>query len=146
MYLYYGFGFLTLDHNYLCSLNGTETLEPCPVSTVCSNLQTPGFVFRVDQSVSNFVINWQQEMDLMCFDRSKINLMVTAYVIGFGTAGLLFFRLPDKWGRKKTMGVFGTIHILSQCVITFLPSFPVRMCGFLVMGACQFKNSTCYVW
>ena len=49
----------------------------------------------------------------MCFDRVKINLMVTAYVIGFGAAGFLFFRLPDQWGRKKTMFVFGTIHMLA---------------------------------
>lgn len=52
-------------------------------------------------------------MDLKCFERSKINLMVTAYVIGFGVAGFLFFRLPDLWGRKKTMCVFGTIHMFA---------------------------------
>ncbi len=146
MYLYYGFGFLTLDQSYLCSLDDSSTLEPCAVSTVCRNLQISGFQYQVDSKASNFVLNWQQEMNLMCFDRSAINLMVTAYVVGFGLAGALFFTLPDKWGRKKTMAVFGSIHILSQCLITFVPVFSIRVIGFFVMGACQFKNSTCYVW
>ena len=90
---------------------------------MCRNLNTQGFVYKMDEEASNFVVNWQQEMGLMCFDRSRISLMVTAYFIGFGMAGAFFFRLPDKWGRKKTMVVFGSIHILAQCVITFVPVF-----------------------
>lgn len=51
-------------------------------------------------------------MNLMCISRSRITLMVTAYVIAFGVAGILLFRLPDKWGRYKTQAIFGTIHVV----------------------------------
>jgi hypothetical protein len=49
---------------------------------------------------------------------------------------LFLFSLPDKWGRWKTMAVFGTIHVLAQFTILLVPIYQVRMAGFAVMGAC----------
>ena len=82
----------------------------------------------------------------MCVSRSKISLIVTAYVFAFGLAGMLFVRLPDKWGRRKTQAIFGSIHILMQLFIIFIPVFYIRLICYAVMGACQLKNSGCYGW
>jgi MFS family permease len=54
----------------------------------------------------------------------------------YGVAGLLFFPLPDRWGRKKTMMVFGTLSIVSSFMILFCPDYYIRIFGFGVMGAC----------
>lgn len=71
---------------------------------------------------------------------------MTAYFVAFGVAGMLFFKLPDKWGRRKTQAIFGTIHLSMQLTIIFIPDFTVRLICYGVMGACQLKNSGCYGW
>lgn len=75
-------------------------------------------------------------MSLTCVDRSTINYMVTAYFVAYGFAGLLLYSIPDKWGRKKTITVFGSIHIIAQFTILFVPVYSVRFFCFAVMGAC----------
>jgi len=44
------------------------------------------------------------------------------------------------------MAVFGTLHCIAQFAIIFIPNYYVRLAGFAVMGACQLKNSVCYMW
>jgi len=44
------------------------------------------------------------------------------------------------------MAVFGTIHVICQFTILLVPIYWVRMIAFAGMGACQFKNSTCFCW
>ena len=75
-------------------------------------------------------------MNLTCVDRSTINYMVTAYFVAYGFAGLFLFPLPDRWGRKKTMTVFGTIHVIAQFTIVLVPLYSVRFVCFAIMGAC----------
>jgi MFS family permease len=94
----------------------------------------------------NYVQNWQQEMGLMCMPRSQINLMIMAYFLCYGFAGLMLFPLPDQWGSKKTMSIFGSLHVLSQFSLLFIPDYTVRLVSFGIMGLCQLKNSTSYVW
>ena len=100
----------------------------------------------MDTSNENYIINWQQEMDLTCTPRSTINYMVTSYFLAYGLAGLFLFSLPDKWGRWKTMAVFGTIHVICQFTILLVPIYSVRTLAFAGMGACQLKNSTSFCW
>lgn len=85
-------------------------------------------------------------MGLMCVDCSVINYIVTAYFMGFGISGLLLFPVPDRWGCKKTLAVFGTMHVMSQFLIIFVANYWVRMLAFAWMGACQLKIGTCYTW
>ena len=85
-------------------------------------------------------------MDLTCESRTSINYMVTSYFLAYGLAGLFLFSLPDKWGRWKTMAVFGTIHVICQFTIVLVPVYSVRLAGFALMGFCQLKNNMCYVW
>jgi MFS family permease len=75
-------------------------------------------------------------MNLTCVDRSTINYMVTAYFVAYGFAGLFLFSLPDRCGRKKTITIFGTVHILAQFTILFVPLYSVRFVCYGVMGAC----------
>jgi len=43
MYLYYGFGFLTLEQNYQCRVDETQQFSDCSVATICLNQLNPGF-------------------------------------------------------------------------------------------------------
>jgi MFS family permease len=72
--------------------------------------------------------------------------MIMAYFVSYGVAGLMLFPLPDRWGSKKTMSIFGSVHVLSQFLILLIPDYTVRLVSFGIMGLCQLKNSTSYVW
>jgi MFS family permease len=83
---------------------------------------------------------------MMCMERSKVNYIVTAYMIAYGFAGLSLFALPDRLGYKKTMAIFGSIHLIAQFWIIFTPTYEARIIGYAVMGFCQLKNQVCYTW
>jgi hypothetical protein len=68
-------------------------------------------VFREDTSYLNHLVNWGQEMGLMCTDHTTVAYIEIAYFVCFGAAGMTMFVLPDKWGPKTTMTVFGTCHV-----------------------------------
>lgn len=82
----------------------------------------------------------------MCFEKSKISIIVTAYFLAFSCAGLCLFTFPDKLGCKKTHRIFGTIHFIAQFTIIFSSNYWVRMFSFGLMGASQLKNSSSYMW
>jgi len=92
--------------------------------------------WRVKTDDPNYIENWQQEMELMCVPRAEINYMVMAYSAAYGLAGLCLFPLPDRWGSKKTMAVFGSIHFAAQLILLLVPSYTFRLLGFLLMGLC----------
>ena len=85
-------------------------------------------------------------MGLMCVDQNTVSMIVTCYFLAYGFAGFFLFPLPDKLGCKKTMAVFGALHLTSQFIIIFVPIYTVRLVGFAMMGFCQLKNSVSYVW
>jgi len=43
--------------------------------------------------------------------------------------------LPDKWGRYKTMRLFGLLHLVAQFGIIFIPNYYARLIGYGLMGA-----------
>jgi MFS family permease len=75
-------------------------------------------------------------MGLECTSPNTVSIIVQAYFLMYGVAGLLFFPLPDRWGRQKTMVVFGSLSILSTYIILFCPDFYIRVFGFGMMGVC----------
>lgn len=75
-------------------------------------------------------------MGLMCVPRATINYIVTAYFIGYSVAGLFMFALPDRLGSRKTMAIFGSLHLAGQFMIIFVPNYTVRLIGFAIMGSC----------
>jgi MFS family permease len=67
---------------------------------------------------------------------NTINMIVTTYFLAYGIAGLFLFPLPDRYGCKSTMAVFGSLHLLSQILITYVPNYSVRLVAFGIMGCC----------
>jgi hypothetical protein len=52
-------------------------------------------------------------MDLMCTDSNWISLICMSYLFMIIVSGLVFSEVPDRWGYKKTIQVFGSINLLA---------------------------------
>jgi len=87
-----------------------------------------------DYESPNYVDNWIQEMGMMCYDRAIINWIVVVYYLAYGVAGLLFWRVPDLYGFRQTLLVFGTTHLISQWIMLLVPDYIARQTSFIIMG------------
>ena len=76
---------------------------------------------------------------------ARIGLMVTAYFFGFAINGL-FFTIPDRIGRKKTILICMIVNCIAQTVIIMVPTFLMRTLMFWVLGLTQLKVGVSYVW
>jgi hypothetical protein len=137
-----GFGMYTSDLNYECFSDGIWS--KCDKQTICSNPNS--FTIRIDETHPDFIKGWQQEMNLMCTDRSVIQWMVIPYFIMTGFSGLLFRHLPDKWGPFKTLNIFMTVIVVALTSCLLVPNYWVRMMSFCVVGLCNVKNSATYMY
>jgi len=73
MYMYYGFGFLTLDQTYLCRSTLEQEYRSCSATQICEALQAGLVVdYIVDKTDRNYMINWIQQMGLICTPRVSI--------------------------------------------------------------------------
>ena len=72
-------------------------------------------------------------MDLKCMPAARIGLMITAYFIGFAINGL-FFTVPDRIGRKKSIMIVMITSCLAQTIMLFVSNFYVRSAMFFIMG------------
>jgi MFS family permease len=79
-------------------------------------------------------------MGFECASQSKIGAMILCYSVMAGAAGLFLCTIPDRWGRVKSMRIFGGINGLSQLLIIFFPNYYARIFGFSLLGISQLKN------
>ena len=103
--------------------------------------------YRIDEQHAHYMVNWQQQMGLMCTPLSKIYLFAVLYFVMFGIGGFLTFSVMDKLGRRKTCIIFGTGQIMAVTLIMFSTQYVSRLIGFALMGFMMSqKNSLCYAW
>lgn len=72
--------------------------------------------------------------------------MLIFYSVTAGLSGLFLFTIPDRWGRVKSMKIFGGISLIAQFIIILIPNLYARQFGYALMGLCQLKNGVSYVW
>ena len=82
----------------------------------------------------------------MCKTRTEINYMIQAMFLAAAIQGILLFKVPDMWGSRKSMIVFGLLSFSSQFVILLVPNFQIRIVAFFILGASFIKNSQSYTW
>ena len=85
-------------------------------------------------------------MNLVCESKVKTNFMISMHYVAYGIAGLLFFPMPDRLGRKMTILINFGVHLVAQYLIIFVPVYEARFIGFVLIGASQIKNSVSYVY
>ena len=144
-YLFYGFGYLTLQQTYICKAGDSDIWGHCTQQVICENVAT-NFEFAVDKSDPDHIENWVQEMGIQCTNRSQISILMTSYCLVSAFTGLLLSSLPDKLGRRTTMFYFVLANQMSQFLLIFWPNYWARLAGFVIMGATTIKNTTSYVW
>jgi len=50
-------------------------------------------------------------MDFVCTPQAKIDMLASIYMIGVGIGAFTLSWLPDKYGRKTTLLITGTLHV-----------------------------------
>ena len=85
-------------------------------------------------------------MDLMCRSRTTINTINTVYFFMCGLFGLLFAKMPDRFGCQRTTVYLGTVSLIAVLVCIFCTNYWVRLVCFAVLGITQTKNGVVYAW
>lgn len=85
-------------------------------------------------------------MGLMCMSRTQINYMLNATFLALVCQGILFARIPDRWGNRKTMLVFGSINLFAQFMCLLNPNYHIRIFAFFIIGLTFIKASQSYTW
>ena len=67
-------------------------------------------------------------------DENQRQLVITAYLLGFGAAQLLFGPLSDRFGRRPVLLAGLAIYIVTALVSTFVPSFEILLALRAVQG------------
>ncbi len=65
--------------------------------------------YKVDKDYEYYLNNWYVEMDFVCTQTTKIDLLATIYMIGVGLGGFSMSWIPDKYGRRQTLIFTGLI-------------------------------------
>ena len=98
----------------------------------------------MDKSFIGYVKGWEEEMDFICEDPSKVSFMSSCYFIGFGI-GMMLFPIPDLFGRRPAISysVFG--YLVAMGLLLLVPTIEARSAALLAMGFFHLKNSSSYV-
>ena len=67
-------------------------------------------------------------------EENRRQLVVTAYIAGFGLSQLAFGPISDRWGRRGPLIVGLTIYVLAALAATLAPSFAILLALRFVQG------------
>ena len=84
-------------------------------------------------------------MNLVCRSPASIGLITTAYFIGYGFGGIVFY-FPDKYGRRISSIGGLLLALLSMTLMLLLPNYYIRVAGFFFLGLCNIKDNAAPIW
>jgi MFS family permease len=90
--------------------------------------------YTIDVTYANYFDNWFNQMDLICVPPSKYMALGSAFYLSAGISGIIFGRVAESMGRKKTVFILQTISSASQLLILFIPNYWLRIACFFVLG------------
>ena len=67
-------------------------------------------------------------------EENRRQLIVTAYIAGFGLAQLAFGPISDRWGRRGPLIVGLGVYVLAAIASVFAPSFAILLALRFVQG------------
>jgi DHA1 family bicyclomycin/chloramphenicol resistance-like MFS transporter len=67
-------------------------------------------------------------------EENRRQLVVTAYIAGFGLSQLAFGPISDRWGRRGPLIVGLTIYVLAALAATLAPSFAILLALRFIQG------------
>jgi len=148
MHFVYAFAFLTLEQEYVCRDTPGGVMKPCSAEqTICPALSAGTFMeYEVDTTAEVYAINWFVQMGLECASKNRTAMMASSFLISYGVAGVLFFSVPDRWGRRKSFMTFLSINLFAQFLMIFVPTYWARVTGYSLMGLSSQKVGMSYVY
>ena len=79
---------------------------------ICPLIEQGKFIeYKVDTTYEFYLNNWYVEMDFICTPQSKIDWLASIYMIGVAIGSFTLSWFPDKYGRKTTLILTGTLHV-----------------------------------
>jgi MFS family permease len=85
-------------------------------------------------------------MDFVCENKDIVGSMLLCYGLCAGIFGVFLFPVPERWGRVKSMRIFGGVNVLAQFLVILVPNYYTRIIGYCMLGVSQLKNGISYVW
>ena len=67
-------------------------------------------------------------------EENRRQLVVTAYIAGFGLAQLAFGPISDRWGRRRPLIIGLGVYVLAASAAAFAPSFAILLALRFVQG------------
>jgi len=148
-YLYYCFPYLVNAQQYKCRFDPDAPFEVCSAEEViCPALESGSSTleYHIDTDYKYYLNNWFDQMDLMCENPVQTNFMISLRLIAYGLAGILFFWVPDRYGRRPTLLINWAANLLAQYIMIFVPTYEARLIGFILQGLTMLKVQVPYVW
>ncbi|CDW81334.1 solute carrier family member 5 [Stylonychia lemnae] len=107
---------------YECQDDFTLQWKSCNQSAFCSSENKPreDVKYRVDYSVKESLDNWFTTLNLECLSDTEVDLFHHCFIIGLVIGTLVFPRVGDIAGRKKTYMIGLAIHILLSATMLIL--------------------------
>ena len=93
-------GYYEQPPEYLCIFKGTYSEVSCTREEICTNSQNVR-EYKIDYSSDKSLVNWYEQLDLVCEPDWKIALIGSAFFVGWVITLLWVPRISDKHGRKK---------------------------------------------
>lgn len=143
LYQFYQFGLSTEHQRYVCRDTPNEKFRICSTDYICSKKSVQNFEYVPDRTKEDFLENWYVELNLICEDNDYVNSRGSLYFIGYGL-GVIFFFMPQTFGRKGTMNRVLPFYIFSCYFAIFPKSLEARAFGFFLQGIFHLKISTSY--
>lgn len=78
------------------------------------------FSYHVDKTHPKYINNWVVSPKFACVSHTSHKLFASCFFFGFG-CGIIFFPVPDKYGRKGTMNYVMPVFTL-LCMLTIYGS------------------------
>ena len=89
------------------------------------------FEYKPDESKADYLRNWYVELELLCKDTIEINQKGSYYFVGYGV-GIVFFFLPETFGRKSSMKFILPIYAFAFYLTIYPKSLGMRAFGLFL--------------
>jgi hypothetical protein len=103
-YLFYGFGYLTLQQTYHCKSGESDDWGQCTQQAICENV-TPNFEFAVDRTDPDHIENWVQEMGIQSPNTPRAVCKRFLVKMNLMLVRLIQFELLFKFNPSKPLGL-----------------------------------------
>eukprot|EP00347_Sterkiella_histriomuscorum_P014605 403360243 len=114
---------LTMPPDYECQDNNTMEWKKCGQEYICdpmTHLPFKDVIYRIDPTDPESLDNWYTTLNLECQSKNVVELFNISFLIGLVLGTIIFSRVGDLLGRKKTYFIGLLMHVLLSATLLIL--------------------------